>query len=626
MSNAREKSVLAAFGMTGLSLVAWKTMFPWIQYDLQSMKTNLKVAKYMSNSANSKGFVIDNFETTVARFPKKTYIICDDRCYTFEYVNSQACKVANIVMQWDLNRSDAVAIFVHNSAEYIWTFLGLLKIGFPVTLLNINVRGKSLSNAIQQTDTKAIIVGQGEDLYEAISEIRNEIDIPVYVMGMVSEKWQHNYQSWDLLMMTSSPVEISQVFRSHIDMHTIGCYILTSGTTGLPKAVRIPHFKLASCSRLMRLCDLQPEDVLYTVLPFYHVAGISGWLSGAEISNTVVIRKKFSANHFWDDCRKYHVTVVQYIGELCRYMLALPENPKDGTNNIKCFIGNGLRQDIWLQLQKRFKIPKFVEVFGATEATGGLVNVCNRPGAVGRISPLMNKLDPAPKYLLKYDVVTANPLRNKLGRCMEVQIGEPGILICGIPPSHQVEKGLYKGNMEMTEKKIVRNVFKEGDAYFNFGDSLYLDKDYFAYFHDRVGDTFRWKGENVSTTEVSNIISQLPFILDANVYGVSVPGHDGKAGMVSLTLMENIELTAEKLQEIYTHCEKELPRYARPLVLRIEKDMRTTSTYKQHKVTLMKEGFDPNVVSDPMFYLSAEANTYLPLNSTNHHLMIQAKL
>ncbi|XP_076086204.1 long-chain fatty acid transport protein 2-like [Mytilus galloprovincialis] len=443
-------------------------------------------------------------------------------------------------------------------------------------------------------------------------------------MGTVSEK--QNFQSFDWLMMTSSPAEISQVLRSHIDMNTTSCYILTSGTTGLPKAVQIPHFKLASCPKLLRLADLHQEDVLYTVLPFYHVAGMSGWLSCAEIGSTVVIRKKFSAHHFWDDCKKYHVTVVQYIGELCRYILSSPENPKDGIHYIKCFIGNGLRQDIWLSMQARFKIPKFIEFFGATEATGGLVNVCNRPGAVGRISPLMNKLDPAPKYLLKYDVVTAIPLRNKLGRCMEVQIGEPGILICGIPPLYKVEKGLYKGNMEMTEKKIVRNVFKEGDAYFNFGDSLYLDKDYFAYFHDRVGDTFRWKGENVSTTEVSNIISQLPFILDANVYGVTVPGHDGKAGMVSLTIKENIELSPEKLQHIYTHCEQKLPKYARPLVLRIEKDMRTTSTYKQHKVTLMKEGFDPEIVSDPMFYLSSEANTYLPLNSTTHHHMTKAKL
>ncbi|VDI79355.1 Hypothetical predicted protein [Mytilus galloprovincialis] len=616
------KPLLAVGGAAGVSLVAWRTMFPWIQYDWQTMKAGKKVANRFIDDINKKRTIIDIFEATVKKYPKKTFVILDDRCYSYEYVNDQACRVANIVIQWNLKKEDSVSIFVHNSIEYIWTFLGL-KLGVITTLLNINTRGDPLVNAIQVTDTKAIIVGQGEDLYNAINEIRGKLDVPVYFMGNCSD----DVQSYDMLMMKSSPADISPTVRSHINIFTSCCYIFTSGTTGLPKAALVSHGKALAYPKIVLAIDLKPEDVMYDVLPFYHATGLFGWLAASEIGCTVVIRKKFSAHQFWDDCRKYKVTLVQYIGELLRYLIALPEDPLDGNHNVKYFIGNGLRQDIWIPIQKRFKIPYIMEFFGASEATALMYNMCNKPGAVGRISPLMASTQPNVKgYLLKYDLATATPIRNESGRCIEVRIGEPGLLICGIPPTYKLENGLYKGSMEQTENKIVRNVFKEGDAYFNFGDSLYMDKDYFIYFHDRVGDTFRWKGENVSTTEVANIMTALSFIIDANVYGVKVPGHDGRAGMVSLVLKDNEKLTSEKLKAIYHHCEHKLPKYARPIVLRHEKEMRTTGTFKQHKVVLMEEGFDPKVVSDPMFYLSTEAKTYVPLNQTSHLNFLQSKL
>ncbi|CAC5393600.1 unnamed protein product [Mytilus coruscus] len=625
MSTFKDGALLAAGGTAGLSILAWRTLFPWIKYDIQTMKSLKNIGKQMNDDIINNRLLIDHFEATVKRFPKKTYIIYEDRCYSFEYVNTQACRVANIVRQWGLKPEDSVSILVHNSPDYIWTFLGLLKLGIISALLNTNVRGETLINAMDVTDTKAVIVGQGEDLYDAVHEIIDSIGIPVYVMGKFPSA-DSRFRSWDSLMMQSSPADISTTVRSHIDMYSPACYLFTSGTTGLPKAAIALQGKLSQWALLFRSIDVKQDDVIYDVLPFYHGVGLTGMLSAAAVGCSIVIRKKFSAHNFWADCRKYKVTIVQYIGELCRYVLAVPEDSKDGIHNVQSFIGNGLRQDIWTLLQKRFKIPKIIEFFGASEGTSAVINLCNRPGAVGRISPLMNRLDPAPKFLVKYDVVTATPLRDKSGRCIKVQIGEPGLFICGIPALSNIEKGLYKGNMEMTEKKIVRNVFKEGDAYFNFGDSMYLDNDYFVYFHDRVGDTFRWKGENVSTTEVANIITALPFILDANVYGITVPGHDGRAGMASLTLNDNVELSVEKLQAIYNHLEQKLPKYARPIVLRLERKMRTTGTFKQQKGDLMREGFDPNIVSDPMFYMSTEEKTYVPLDKGSYHHMLQSKL
>ncbi|XP_071147653.1 long-chain fatty acid transport protein 2-like [Mytilus edulis] len=625
MSTFRDGALLAAGGTAGLSFLAWRTMFPWIKYDIQTLKKLKNVRQKVNDDIMNNRLLIDHFEASVKRFPQRTYVIYEDRCYSFEHINTEACRVANIVSKWGLKQEDSVSILIHNSPDFIWTFFGLLKLGITATLLNTNVREETLINAICVTDTKAVIVGQGDDLYDAVYEIVETIGVPVYLIGQCPTA-DSRFQSWDSLMAQSSPADICTAVRSHIDIYSPACYIFTSGTTGLPKAAIARQGKLTQWAGLFLLMGVTPDDVIYDVLPFYHGVGLSGMLSAAIEGCSMLTRKKFSAHNFWADCRKHKVTIVQYIGELCRYILAVPEHPKDGIHNVRSFIGNGLRQDIWTQLQKRFKIPNIVEFFGASEGTGAVVNVCNRPGAVGRISPLMNRLDPAPKFLVKYDVVTAKPLRDKSGLCMQVQIGEPGLFLCGITAMSSIEKGLYKGNMEMTEKKIIRNVFKEGDAYFNFGDSMILDKDYFLYFHDRVGDTFRWKGENVSTTEVANIITTLPFIIDANVYGITVPGHDGRAGMASIILKDNEEISVEKLNAIYNHLEQKLPKYARPIVLRFERKMRTTGTFKNQKGDLMKEGFDPNIVSDQMYYLSTEAKSYMPLDKESYHHMLQSKL
>lgn len=342
----------------------------------------------------------------------------------------------------------------------------------------------------------------------------------------------------------------------------------------------------------------------------------------------MVLRRKFSARNFMEDCRKYNVTVIQYIGELFRYLLAQPASPLDSQHSIRAAFGNGLRKDIWNEVIKRFKIPNVVEFFGATEGTTMLVNVSGRPGAIGRLSPLINAVDPEPKALVKFDYQTAEPLRDKNGHCIKVEIGEPGLFISTVPQAMLKDGNLkvYRSSDEANEKKLVRNAFTPGDLYFNFGDVFVLDSDYFLYFQDRIGDTFRWKGENVSTTELANVITGLSFIEDANVYGVAIPGSDGRAGMAAVTASPGATLTEKEMKDLYDHVVEELPSYAQPLFVRHLTHAVLTGTFKQRKVELVKEGYDISLVRDPLYFLDHKNQTYSPLREQDLAKFLSSKL
>lgn len=624
MPTAKDKALLGVGGAVGLSLAAWRAFFPWIGYDLSVMRIGRKYGKLVMDDLANERYLIDMFERSVKANPKKAFIIFQDRIYTYEFMNEQACRVANIAIQLGLKLGDTAAILIQNHPSFIWTFLGLQKIGVGVAFLNTNNRHRPLLHSIQISEAKVLIVGEAIELFHGVEDIKNELDIPVYLMGSLPADTPAGYQSWDQLMLTASHAEISRTMRA--DMNLLGscCYIYTSGTTGLPKPAIINQAKGVGMSKFLYLCEIVPDDIVYTTTPLYHSAACLAMFTTFTCGSTMVLRSKFSAQHYFEDCRRHNVTIIQYIGELCRYLLALPESPKDGEHKIRIAIGNGLRKDIWEKFQNRFKIKKICEFFGASEGTAAIFNIEGRVGAIGRMSPIMRKLSPTGMAIIKYDPLKEAPYRDKNNRCVPVEFGEPGLFIAGIPPTYV--HGFYKGPKEINEKKIIRNAFQDGDSFFNFGDLMYMDKDYFVYFQDRVGDTFRWKGENVSTNEVANVLSALDFIHDANVYGVTIPGHDGRAGMVALHLNEKEELTPSRLKEIYSHCVENLPSYARPLFLRLEESTRVTVTFKQHKVDLVKEGFDPRVVSAPLYYLSQEAKTYLPLDGSSYSNLLKSRL
>ncbi|KAL3866996.1 hypothetical protein ACJMK2_044237 [Sinanodonta woodiana] len=622
----KETVLFGTAGVVGTSVLAWRTLFPWIGDDIQFLKKSRKAMAMTDKHIADGKMIIDLFEEDVLRTPKKSFIIFEDRSYTYELVNDQANRVASLASQWGLKVGDTVAIMIGNEPAFIWTYLGLQKLGIAVAYINYNIKRKALVHSLKSCEAKVLIIGKDEELFHTVDEIRNEIsETPVYVQGK-DVKHKGDYLPWDDLLLAVLPAQVTKSAREGVTYETPSCFIFTSGTTGLPKPVIVNQRKALTYAVILLLIGFRETDIMYTSTPLYHsMAGGLCLMGIITIGGTMVLRRKFSARSFWEDVRKYNATYFQYVGEMCRYLLALPQHPLDGVHKVKAAVGNGLRQDIWEKFQARFRIPRIYETFGSTEAMTSTVNTSNRVGSCGRISPILNRFDLIPKYIIDVDPTTGDPIRYKDGHCKQVKRGRSGLVITGIPKNMQHFK-FYKGDLHVNEKKVIRNVFEEGDAYFNSGDLVHLDKDYFIYFKDRVGDTFRWKGENVSTCEVANVLTALDFIQDANVYGVQVPGTEGRAGMAALHLREGVNIS-EILEDIYKHCSDNLPGYAQPLFIRFSQSMNVTATFKHMKVEFVREGYDPSLVADPLYYKDDSKKTYCQLTHQIYdQLQIKSKL
>uniref|UniRef100_A0ACB8G7H1 Uncharacterized protein n=2 Tax=Sphaerodactylus townsendi TaxID=933632 RepID=A0ACB8G7H1_9SAUR len=365
--------------------------------------------------------------------------------------------------------------------------------------------------------------------------------------------------------------------------------------------------KCILCLKFYHLVGGTSSDVIYVALPLYHLAGaLLGIVGTFGLGATCVLKKKFSARQFWPDCRLYGVTVFQYIGELCRYLVNQPQTPEDRDHSLRMAVGSGLRADVWREFLRRFGDMRIMETYGMTEGSVTFFNFTGTVGAVGRASWLYKRLFPF--ELLRYDVLQSTPLRDKAGRCQRVETGEPGLLVAPVTPMTPFLG--YAGGQELTEAKLLHNVFADGDTYFNTGDLMLQDSNAFIYFWDRTGDTFRWKGENVATTEVGEILGALESLQDVTVYGVTVPGHEGRAGMATVVLRPGREFDGA---EVYKHAVELLPPYARPRFLRIQDHLEMTETFKQKKVRLTAEGFDPTRITEPLYFLDEGAKMYVPL-------------
>jgi acyl-CoA synthetase (AMP-forming)/AMP-acid ligase II len=377
-------------------------------------------------------------------------------------------------------------------------------------------------------------------------------------------------------------------------------YLFTSGTTGLPKAAVVTNQRFlmvgTAFSRIAH--EARPDDVIYSALPLYHgTAQWAGWAACLHSGAALALRRRFSATRFWDDVRRFGATRFVYIGELCRYLLHQPPAPGERDHAIQIAVGNGLRPDVWTPFQERFGIPLIREFYGATEGNAPLMNLEGKPGMVGVLRP--------GQAIVRCDPTTGQLLRNRRGRAERVGEGETGLLIGRINLLAKFDGYLDE---QATQKKILRDVFRKGDAWFDSGDLLTLHEDRWVSFADRVGDTFRFKGENVSTTEVGHILNAAPGVLESNVYGVEVPGLEGRAGMAALRTRDGFDL--ERFAE---HVTQQLPQYARPQFLRLEGEIATTSTLKHTKVDYRAEGWDPAKVQGPLFALQGER--YVPLDA-----------
>ncbi|XP_041645335.1 very long-chain acyl-CoA synthetase-like [Cheilinus undulatus] len=587
-------------------LLYWRN--PYIFYDLRYAITAIKIGVNMGKFKRKKPLytVLDSFLDKVSRQPHKKFILFEDTSYTYSQADKESNKVARaLTTHAQLKEGDTVAMFLGNEPQFVWVWLALAKLGCIASLLNCNIRSRSLLHCFSCCEAKVLVAGA--DLKGAVEEVLPSLKQQGVRVFILSEDCDvEGIEPLSDKIQKASDEPLSPHLRANIDFKSRALYIYTSGTTGLPKAAVINHERLWMATFFQSMAGVGADDIVYIYLPLYHSAGLLMGLCGSiEKGLTVVLRRKFSASQFWNDCRKYNVTVIQYIGEIMRYLCSTPKRDNDRDHKVRLAMGNGIRADTWVEFLQRFGDIRICEVYGATEGNVGFVNYVGKVGAIGK-EHFLHKM--SCKYaLIRYDTEKEEPVKDSRGFCIEVPRGETGLLVAKIGSTAPFSG--YAKNQQQTEKKKLKDVFVKGDLYFNSGDLLRIDDEGFVYFQDRIGDTFRWKGENVATTEVADHLLVVECIEEANVYGVKVPGHEGRIGMAALRLKENMDFDGKATYQQVKHY---LPSYARPRFIRIQNALELTGTFKQMKVKLAEEGFNPAVIKDPMFYLE-DNKGYVPM-------------
>ncbi len=545
----------------------------------------------------------DILDRLAEKYADNVALLNDRTQLTYRQLQARANQYARWARSVGIGKGDTVALMMMNEPEYLAVWMGVIRVGGVCALVNTNLSGPGLAHCLNIVGARQIIVGG--DLvanYEtALPHLQHSPRL--WVAGKAHAEAERIEPALDQLPSGALPKH--ELPDLTIDDPAL--YIYTSGTTGLPKAAIINHYRVqAIMAGFAAACHSNQTDRIYVAQPLYHTAG--GVLApGITLMNggSCFIREKFSARQFWDDVVAYDCTMFQYIGELCRYLLNAPTHPNETKHKIRLCDGNGLRPDIWVDFQTRFRIPRIIEWYAATEGNVTLFNLDGTPGAVGRIPWWLEKRFMT--KIIRFDVEAEKVVRGGDGYCIECKAGEVGEAVGRILIDPKAPAQRFDGyaDKSATESKILRDVFESGDAWFRTGDLLKKDAQGYFFFVDRIGDTFRWKGENVSTSEVAEIINVFPGVREANVYGVHVHGHEGRAGMVAMAADDDLDLAG--LRE---HINAQLPAYARPLFVRIRKEMEVTGTFKQKKVDLRNDGFDPAHVSDDLFFNDPETNRF----------------
>ncbi|XP_061565621.1 long-chain fatty acid transport protein 2-like [Cololabis saira] len=601
---------------------ALKTFSPYVWMDILYFGDILRIMGTFLARRRKRPlfFVLDRFLEQTSANPKKPFVVFGDESYTYTDTDKRSNQIANALQSHpEYTAGDTVALFMGNEPNFVFTWLALAKLGSPVALLNYNIRTKSLLHCFNCCNAKVVIVApELKDAVEAVLPSLIEQGVTVLLMSKCCDT--PGIDSFSERVEEASDAALPRSLRSHITFKSPAVYIYTSGTTGLPKAALVNQNRLLTALAILSSNGVSSKDIFYLNLPLYHTAGfLIGFIGSIETGSTIILKRKFSASQFWDDCRKYKVTVVQYIGEVMRYLCSAPKRDNDKDHNVRLAIGNGVRAEIWRDFLSRFGNIQIREFYASTEGNVGFVNYTGKIGAVGRVNFLHRKV--FPYTLVKYDTEKDELIRDANGLCIESPKGETGLLVSKITDIAPFVG--YAQNKEQTERKKLQNVLKKGDLYFNTGDLMRIDKDNFIYFQDRVGDTFRWKGENVATTEVSDILTICDCLQEANVYGVQVPGHEGRTGMAAVTVKKDEQFDGSK---IYNHVVSYLPSYARPRFIRIQNVLEVTGTFKQMKMKLMEQGFDPERIQDPLYILDDHAKSYIPLTVQLYSALISGNI
>ncbi len=568
------------------------------------MKNNFHMMEGLLNlnreRKSSFGTVI---ESNAEQFADKVAIRFEGKQLTYKEFNELVNKYAHYFLSLGVKKGDIVDILMGNRIEYVVLVGAVAKIGAVGSLINSDLREKSLTHCIKITLGKVIVVG--EECFEAFDSIKDDLGLVDQILCFSPDSGTMScpdgYIDLSLALKefpitNPSPIADIDMFDNHL-------FIFTSGTTGLPKAAYFPRQRLVAAGIYMGkiLGQFNEEDTVYVATPLFHsnplVIGIGGTFAAGA---TLVLARKFSASRFWDEIRKYNATAFNYVGELLRYLLNQPPKPNDADHSVKKIVGNGLRPEIWMEFKNRFGIERIGEFYGATEGFGMAANLLNFDCTCGHCQTAY--------AIVKYDVEEDAPYRGENGFMQKVKLGDPGLLL--FPKQSDISFFGYK-DKKATDSKIFRNVFKEGDAWLNTGDLMREQGCSHMAFVDRVGDTFRWKGHNMSTTEVENIFSSFNQVLLSTVYGVEIPGTDGRAPMAAF--VANVDAEKIDFRGLAEHLINNLPPYGVPVFIRLKTKLATTSTHKLQKAPLKKDGFDINLIDEVLYVKVQREANYVPL-------------
>ena len=544
-------------------------------------------------------------ERNAEKYGQRPAILFEDRSVTWAELNAWANRIAGFLQDQGLGKGDSIAVFLENRPELLAVVAGAAKAGIACAMLNTSQKGRVLEHSINLIQPKMMVVG--EEQLEAFESVRADLKTshPDPFLFLADSNTLSSFGE-SPEGYTNMAEQVSRYNSGNPEladppkMGDTAIYLFTSGTTGLPKAAPGSHRKFIKAYGGFGLMSLamEPEDVLYCTLPLYHgTALLVCWGSVLAGGSAIALRRKFSASAFWDDVRRYRATTFGYVGELCRYLLNQPAGPEDRNHHLTKMIGNGLRPSIWGEFKQRFGIETVAELYASSEGNIGFSNFFNMDNTVG--------FSTAPYKLVKFHEGTRDPVRNARGFMEEVARGEPGLLIGEITKKWSFEGYTQK---EATEKSILRDAFSRGDSWFNTGDVLREIGCRHLQFVDRMGDTYRWKGENVSTNEVENIIDGSGMVEEAIVYGVEIPGASGKAGMVTLVPRESDVLF--DAQALFNYLQDNLPNYAIPVFVRVTQAIEKTGTFKYRKVDIQKAGYTPGDKGEEVYARLPKTSTY----------------
>lgn len=564
---------------------------------------------YLRTPASPTGLGIA-FEKAVKRNPQGIALLFEDQSYSYRALNEWANQIAHYYLSLGAKKGDVIAVMVENRPELIATIVALAKIGVTIALVNTSQVGKVLAHSINLVNPIAVIAG--EEVRAAIDEARPELKVPQDRFHWFADQETRKHAGTAPKEYVNLAQQIDQFpkFNPSTTRTVTGkdglFYIYTSGTTGLPKAVIFTHSRWTlAYGTYGHILNLGKDDVMYVTLPLYHATGVVVcWCGVIAGSATLAVRRKYSTSAFWKDVQKFNASAIGYVGELCRYLIDAPTTELDRAHRVTKMIGNGMRPNIWGKFKERFGVQEVLELYASSEGNVGFSNIFNFDNTVG--------FSPTPYAIVEFDKEKNELVRDKKGHCKKVKTGEVGLLIGKI-----TSRSPFDGYTDPEKNKsvILKDVFTKGDSYFNTGDLVRDIGFRHAQFVDRLGDTFRWKGENVSTTEVENMVCEYHKIAEAVVYGVEIPNTNGRAGMAAITLVDGKELNEADLSAMVNVFKKCLPSYAIPVFLRVQAKVETTGTFKYQKNKLKEDAFNPAKTSERLLVLLPGATAYCDVNA-----------